>query len=204
MQERITEIVEREWKMFHSTRNVGGPASCQNNRSQFEIMRRSQFLSWNEALLESYLADLLQAEQDGRNLVTLKYAYMMEQTSPLEYARLADRLPAVSPRCRELVQELVAQTVCWAEEFAARYPALARRGRPIHTADEDGFSASVETYSRGELMTYSERTLSLLKGHYDRLAAAGRNLHTEVLTCELQLSGFESPEQAERLFAAQP
>ena len=42
IQELAEEITQREWKMFHNTQNIGGQASCQNDRETFEIMRKSQ------------------------------------------------------------------------------------------------------------------------------------------------------------------
>ena len=96
MQKMIDRIVEMEWTMFHNTKNIGGPASCQNDRSQFEIMRKAQFLTWNEELLRSYEQDLQLAVSNGQNLVTYKYAYMMEATSPLELQAFRSHLPAIS------------------------------------------------------------------------------------------------------------
>ena len=70
MHERISRIIAMEWEMFHSTQNIGGPASCQNDRPQFEIMRKSQFLVWTDAILQSYEQDLLQAIENKQNLVS--------------------------------------------------------------------------------------------------------------------------------------
>ena len=67
-------------------------------------------------------------------------------------------LPVFSPERRERMQETVAVQVAWAEEFAARYPTIGARGRPLHTEEDTPESTSVETYMRGELATYSERT----------------------------------------------
>ncbi|NLO98048.1 MAG: DUF4125 family protein, partial [Peptococcaceae bacterium] len=55
----IDKIIAVEWKMFHSVPNVGGPAACQNDPQTFDIMRRSQALSWSEKTLASYLQDLM-------------------------------------------------------------------------------------------------------------------------------------------------
>ena len=37
-----------EWEMFHAVQGIDGPASCQQDRKTFEIMRSSQLLGWNE------------------------------------------------------------------------------------------------------------------------------------------------------------
>lgn len=77
IEELAGEITQREWKMFHSTQNIGGQASCQNDWETFEIMRKSQWETCNKAVLESYLTDLIKAESAGYNILTEKYARMM-------------------------------------------------------------------------------------------------------------------------------
>lgn len=78
----IDLVIDKEWKMFDRVQNEGGRASCQNDPATFRIMRASQFMTWPEDLLRSYLADLEHAERAGRNLLTEKYAFMMEYTLP--------------------------------------------------------------------------------------------------------------------------
>ncbi len=81
----IQRLIEREWTLFDKVRNIGGRASCQDDRKTFFIMRGSQFLSWNVPLLESYENDLRAAQAEGRNLLAEKYGYMMMWTSPKEF-----------------------------------------------------------------------------------------------------------------------
>ena len=201
MEELLSEIVAREWELFHSTQSIGGPAACQNNPEQFGVQRRSQFLGWDEATLASYLEDLRSAEREGVNLIACKYAWMMESTDPLRYLALADRLPPVSPEKKALVEELVAQTVRWCEAFAEKYPRLASQGRPIRSSFDGPFDTSVETYSRGELTSYGEQTLRLLRERYRALDAQGRNLHEETVAHELELQGLGSLARVESLLA---
>ena len=89
----VDAVVTAEWEMFSNVQNVGGKASCQMDPKTFRIMRSSQMDNWDDELLGSYLEDLLNARLEGRNLVTEKYARMMESTFPEEYAQLADSLP---------------------------------------------------------------------------------------------------------------
>ena len=77
-EEIIAKIIVIEWKMFQDVPNIGGTAPCQEERQTFEIMRLSQAASWSEAALESYLDDLTEAQKQERNLMTEKYARMME------------------------------------------------------------------------------------------------------------------------------
>ena len=169
--EDILEIVDHEYVMFDKVQNIGGRADCQDNRPTFYIMRSSQLSAWSEEMRRSYLQDLLEAEAAGRNLLTEKYAYMMEQTNPAEYAQIADRLPA---RSRE------------------------KRGRATHSGDDRAWATSFETYLRGELSTYSMKTLSLYEAHVESLRAAGTNMNRAILQKEVELYGYPSLEAAEK------
>ncbi len=197
MEKLIDSIISTEWNMFHSTQNIGGTASCQNDKRQFEIMRRAQFMAWNKELLASYLSDLENAEAERFNLAALKYGYMMKSTDPAGYVLIEDQLPAISQEKQQLIDALAKQTVEWAEEWAAKYPKLAAHGRPVHSSEDLPWTTSIETYCRGELSTYSVGTLTLLSEHYSALAAKGHNLHLQVIENELKLSGMASLEKVE-------
>ena len=91
MKEQLIEkIVELEWQQFQKVQNEGGRASCQDNRPTFNIMRTSQFLVWEMEILESYYQDLQDADAKGWNLLTEKYARMMESTAPVQYEQLKE------------------------------------------------------------------------------------------------------------------
>ena len=92
----VKEIVQTEWAMFDRVSNAGGRAGCQDDWETFDIMRRSQFVVWDRVSLESYRNDLQQAEKQGRNLLTEKYAYMMQDTCPEEYQKIEKELPVLS------------------------------------------------------------------------------------------------------------
>ena len=62
MEKLIENIVNIEWDMFSSTQNLGGQASCQQDRRQFEAMRKAQFLGWDEDSLNCYFEDLNRAK----------------------------------------------------------------------------------------------------------------------------------------------
>ena len=147
----VDAVVSAEWDMFSKVRNVGGTASCQMDPKTFRIMRSSQMDNWDDELLGSYLEDLLSARLEGRNLVTEKYARMMESTFPEEYARLADSLPPLDPAAVAQVEEIVAAHVAWKEALDARYPSLADRGRPLRSRDDRPGQVSMESYLRAEL-----------------------------------------------------
>ncbi len=81
----IEKIISIEWTMFDAVENISGRASCQDDYDTFRIMRKSQLEAWNAETLESYLNDLKTAQENGRNLLSEKYAFMMEYTSPDEF-----------------------------------------------------------------------------------------------------------------------
>ena len=95
-EETVGTIVRIEWEMMDKVQNCGGRAHCQDDWETFRLMRTSQMRAWDQPLLDSYLDDLRSAQTEGRNLLCEKYAYMMERTSPAEYAVLRDYLPVPS------------------------------------------------------------------------------------------------------------
>ena len=90
--ELIDAIVQIEWPMFAGVNNEGGKAACQMDLATFRIMRISQYSAWGEELLESCLADLRATQNQGRNLMTEKYARMMKTTFPDEYPAIEKSL----------------------------------------------------------------------------------------------------------------
>jgi hypothetical protein len=157
----VSKIIEREWDMFQNVNNIGGKASCQQNYQTFEMMRYSQAMSWSDDTLESYLEDLQDAQKNERNLLTEKYARMMESTSPLEYVQIEGLLPPLDPEVLEIIDQIVTIMINWEEEVIDKYPYVARRGRPLRSSEDTLFATSIETYLRSELSTYSLKTLKL-------------------------------------------
>lgn len=200
MQDRetlIDEVIEREWEQFQYVENEGGRAGCQDDHETFVIMRKSQFMNWTQELLESYRQDLIEAEADHWNLLTEKYARMMESTAPKRYAEFADILPKRSEERLQMQEEMIAQQIRWEEDFAERYPAVASAGRVIHTSEDTPWDTSIETYARGEISTYSDRTVELLKNLYDQMLADHENLSEKTLRNMTALYGYQSLEEAE-------
>lgn len=155
------QIVELEWQQFQRVHNEGGRAACQENRETFEIMRKSQFYTWNKEVLESYLGDLQDAQRAGWNLVMEKYARMMEHTANSQYQAFAQELPRRSPVRMELQEVLVALMMRWTRSVEQQYPDFVSRGRKLSSAQDTARDTSSETYLRGELSTYSDRTIVL-------------------------------------------
>ena len=135
LQDKKENLIQMEWQQFYQVHNEGGRASCQEDPKTFAIMRRSQFTAWPEALVDSYTADLEAAEEVGRNLLTEKYAWMMEDTAPEEFAQLRRFLPEPSLLQKEMLDEITQIQIAWMREYAEKYPRLAAGNRAIRAAE---------------------------------------------------------------------
>lgn len=199
----VEEVIRREWDQFQRTESEGGRASCQGNWPMFHQMRASQFMTWPEDLLRSYLDDLDEANRVGRNLVTEKYARMMASTAPDEYReRIEPFIPRLSDERVARQERVIAVQVAWARDFRGRYPKLGAAMRVLTTAEDTPEDTSFETYLRGELGTYSDRTMALYEAMVEDLQAAGRNLTEQTVANTVRLGGFADLEEAESAQAA--
>jgi hypothetical protein len=179
----ITEqILEVELAMFISV-PTAHRYSCQEDPESFKLHRRAQFAAWSIPTLESYLVDLLRARDTDCNLVALKYA------------RMDDLVPRenFSP-CINLIVDLALEGQ---RRFIADFPFLMRGGRPLSKEEDVPGLTSFETYLRGELETYSERTLELLYGDMLALQESGSNLSEATYRNLAGQLGFESLESLE-------
>lgn len=197
-----SRIVELEWEMFRNTRNIGGPASCQQDPEAFELARSCQTMAWSVPVMESYIDDLIKAAEKGRNLVTEKYARMMKITSPDEYARLKHLLPRLDPTTMPLVDRIVAIVIVWGEELSGKYPHVMKRSRPLLGTDGASSATSIETYLRGELATYSPRTLELYLELILSQKAEGINGAETVLGFTVKRHGYITLADAEQKLKA--
>ncbi|WP_419497812.1 DUF4125 family protein [Bifidobacterium pullorum] len=199
----VEEVIRREWDQFQRTENEGGRASCQGNWPMFHQMRASQFMTWPEDLLRSYLDDLDEANRVDRNLVTEKYARMMASTAPDEYReRIEPFIPRLSDERVARQERVIAVQVAWARDFRGRYPKLGAAMRVLTTAEDTLEDTSFETYLRGELGTYSDRTMALYEAMVEDLRSAGRNLTEQTVANTVRLGGFADLEEAESVQAA--
>ncbi len=193
----VEKIIRLEWNQFDKVKNEGGRADCQDDFGTFSIMRKSQYLTWPKELLASFYQDLLTAESKGWNLITEKYARMMQSTCPERYARLAPDLPPISKERMVIQEEIIGIQIQWMEEFAKAYPKMAGNARSIRTREDSEYNTSYETYLRGELGTYSEETLVLYGRFIVGLLQEGRNLAYLIMENTARLYGYESVSDAE-------
>ena len=194
--ELVDRIVALEWDMFVSVNEGEEKASCQEDFHTFKNMRDAQFLAWSETAARSYLSDLETARGEGRNLIEAKYIHMMRTTEPSKYEALLPRIlrPAESEEllAHEISDMLLEQTRLLFEEF----PYVAGQGRPLYSMF-DNYAVSIETYQLGELLTYSENTLTALKSHILELQENNIALARTILENTVAFYGYRSLETAE-------
>ena len=181
--ELVEDIISREWKQFDKVKNEGGRAECQDDWNTFSLMRRSQYDAWTE--------------EKGWNLITEKYARMMESTAPVRFEELRDSLPVRDASRIAIQEEIIKIQVEWMEEFARNFPKMAGNARSIHTSEDNVFDTSYETYLRGELGTYSDETLVLYGRFIVDTQRQGKNLAYIIMNNTAKGYGYESVTEAE-------
>ena len=192
----INEILEKEWKYFSNLNNIGGRADCQDNREDFIIMRKSQWETFNEKTLLSYLEDL----NSKNNPLFQKYAQMMKYNSPEEYEKIKDILEKPSEEKTDLVNKIMFIYMEWEKEFFERYPIFSSMGRPLYSSEDDNIETSIETYLRGELLSYSEKTLSLYLDYIIDNKEKNINLAIKNMDNLAKMQGFNNSEDVESYY----
>ena len=195
----VERLVLLEWENFDKVKNEGGRADCQDDWGTFSIMRTSQYKTWTEEMLMSYIRDFEGAMAKGWNLITEKYGRMMESTAPSRFEEIKEQFPPLAEEKKAIIEEIVKIQVGWMEEFASEYPYMAGNSRVIHTYEDSMYSTSFETYLRGEMRTYSDKTLDLYGRFIVSYLQEGKNLTKDIMTNTALLYGYESLEKAEEL-----
>lgn len=195
--ELINRIIDAEWAMFDQVQNIGGRAGCQDDGMTFYIMRYSNHCCLSEKTLGSYYDDILEAVSAGRNLISEKYAYMMEFTDP-EYFRkeLEPKIPQVTVSKQRLVDAIVDITVDSELRFAKKYPYFSGGSRP--TEDDSTGMTSVKSYAAGEYKTYSEKTLESYLEDLRAMLDAGIEPSFAVHDRIVRFYGYDGADDAEQ------
>jgi hypothetical protein len=168
--ELISEIVEIELKMFLAVPGDGS-GSCQQNPGAFKTHRKAQFCIWSVETLSSYLADLTSAERIGDNLMTKKYA-LIQGLIPTSNS---------SPHLNDILQ----MQLDWQEEMLNNHPKFKGKARPLTDDEAATQLVSFKSYAKGELETYSEKTLEFLyhdlKGLLDKDVNGSQEIYTTLV-----------------------
>ena len=192
----IEKILEKEWKYFSNLNNIGGRADCQDNREDFIIMRKSQWETFNEETLLSYLEDL----NSKNNPLFQKYAQMMKYNSPEEYEKIKDILEKASDEKTDLVNKIMFIYMEWEKEFFERYPIFSSMGRPLYSSEDDNIETSIETYLRGELLSYSGKTLKLYLNYVIDNKEKNINLAIKNMDNLARMQGFNDSDEVEEYY----
>ena len=197
-EEKIEQLIKMEWEDFQNVQNEGGRAACQDDPKTFFIMRRSQFLPWTEEVIDSYIADLQAAREEGRNLLAEKYGWMMEHTAPEQFRAIRHLLKGPSLGGEQLIDEIADIQLTWMREYRNAYPALASGNRALYAEEDTPYDTSFETYLRGELHTYSDLTLRRYLNFLKDLKKAGKNLTLMIMEEEVKAYGYRDLDDAEK------
>lgn len=192
----INKILEKEWKYFSNLNNIGGRADCQDNREDFIIMRKSQWETFNKETLLSYLEDL----NLKNNPLFQKYAQMMKYNSPEEYEKIKNILEKASEEKTDLVNKIMFIYMEWEKEFFERYPIFSSMGRPLYSSEDDNIETSIETYLRGELLSYSEKTLKLYLNYVIDNKEKNINLAIKNMDNLARMQGFNDSDEVEEYY----
>lgn len=168
MGDLIDKILDIEQEMFLSVNTKYEPlclVSCRENPAAFRGVRRAAFETWDELTLDSYLNDLKEAKEKGRNLMTLKYA------------RMNGDILCINDN--PIIETILMIHSDMSLEFARKHPG-------IIDDNQKGIR-----YLRGELETYSDRTLSRYHSNLIRAKLQGINLVEEAYRKMYKLIGQE-------------
>lgn len=196
-EELVDKIVDIEYIAFDKVKNEGGRADCQDDWDTFSIMRKSQYLNWNHEMLLQYYYDFHREYHLGHNLITEKYGRMMASTDPERYEEIKENFPEITEEKAQIIEAIVGIQVKWMDAFCEEFPKLGGRARSVHTAEDNLYNTSYETYLRGEISTYSDKMLELYGRFISSIIAAGDNLAYMTMGMSTKLYGYKSLKEAE-------
>ncbi|WDP93007.1 MAG: DUF4125 family protein [Desulfobacter sp.] len=188
--ELISNILKREWAMFSTVNDRADldPArkncpTCRDFPEEFRLHRTAQLMVWSPKTLSLYLKDLEDAQVRQKNLMTYKYA-RMENLIPKEN----------NSRYIDLIADVLVE---WQNAFISKYPGIMSGGRPLTREEDRADIVSFETYLRGELETYSERTLASLYDDILDCRNHGETFPERIYGYLVREKGYDSLNRAE-------
>ena len=73
-------------------------------------------------------------------------------------------------------------------------------GRPLYSSEDDNIETSIETYLRGELLSYSEKTLKLYLNYVIDNKEKNINLAIKNMDNLARMQGFNDSDQVEEYY----
>ena len=107
-------------------------------------------------------------------------------------------MPEISPEKEELVQKIVEIYLHWEEEIIQKYPKVTAKGRPLHSEFDTPNHTSIETYLKGELSSYSVKTLKLYYEYIQSCVTNKVNLAENNLENIVLEKGYKTIDEAEK------
>lgn len=193
----IEDIIAIEWDLFQNVNGNTSKASCQLDKRGFHLYRFSNYAVWTIAILETYKIYILDSIKDGRNILTEKYAYMMEETDPEKWESISIYLRKISEDEVNIIDKIWKINRVWASSLQARFPNLISLGRPMESEKGKSQITSAENYFKCELKTYNLEILTKLFNWYRKNFDEGKSLLEENYKIMMSLQGFTSLEEAE-------
>lgn len=136
----LREIVEREIAMFLAVPDETGPEGVGQGLEALRLMRSMAHSAHSNAFLKSYLDDLREAEESGRN-------FMLEK-----YKRLNGRIPPLSDS--PLLDQIADAEMAFQNEANEKYPDIIRH--KANDAFRNYIKSGLESLSEESLRHYAE------------------------------------------------
>ena len=125
---------------------------------------------------------------------------MMKYNSPEEYEKIKDILESPGQNKISLIGKIMSIYMKWEEEFFKKYPIFSSMGRPLYSTEDDYIETSIETYLRGELLSYSEKTLNLYLKYIIEMKEKNINLAIKNMDNLASMQGFKNSDEVEEYY----
>ena len=124
----------------------------------------------------------------------------MKYNSPEEYEKIKDILESPGQNKISLIGKIMSIYMKWEEEFFKKYPIFSSMGRPLYSTEDDNIETSIETYLRGELLSYSEKTLQLYLKYIIEMKGKNINLAIKNMDNLASMQGFKNSDEVEEYY----
>ena len=134
------------------------------------------------------------------------YIIRMEKNNKSAYKnidfheKIKNLLEQPSSQKLDLVEKIMEIYMKWEEEFFKAYPIFSSMGRPLYSKQDDDEDTSIETYLRGELLSYSEKTLALYLKYILEMKNKNINLAVKNMDNLASMQGFENSQDVENYY----